>query len=182
MENFRKVVNPCMCDTGRSRLSRGFAEIKYQDGRLSICGVVGPMSNGNCMGSAGQCVDSFRDALAHGKTCEGWSVGMLVKFCNIWDRWHLNDMRPYCAHMKKLGWDKEASETIEVAGRFSWEKPKMERRGWVRFDKDERGILCKPCPVCGYEYGTKWLFEEVPEEILEWLKNLPDTKVRPAWV
>ena len=26
----------------------------------------------------------------------------------------INDMRPYCSHMKKLGWDKMASEKVEI--------------------------------------------------------------------
>ena len=44
------------------------------------------------------------------------------------------------------------------------------------------GLLGKPCPVCGYKYGTSWLREDVPEDILDWLANLPPSPVRPAWV
>lgn len=55
---------------------------------------------------------------------------------------------------------------------------KKEKAGWVR----PEGLLCKPCPVCGYEYGSAWLKREVPEEILEYLKNLPETVKKPAWV
>lgn len=43
---------------------------------------------------------------------------------------------------------------------------KTERRGWVRFDKDSRGLLCKPCSVCGYKYGSAWLKEELPAEVI----------------
>ena len=42
--------------------------------------------------------------------------------------------------------------------------------------------LSKPCPVCGYKYGTAWLSEEVPERVLEFLAGLPDSPVEPAWV
>lgn len=43
---------------------------------------------------------------------------------------------------------------------------KTERRGWVRFDKDPRGLLCKPCPECGYKYGSEWKREEIPANVV----------------
>lgn len=55
-------------------------------------------------------------------------------------------------------------------------------RGWVLFSKDKRGLLCRPCPVCGYKYGASWLYEEVPQDVLDWLFSLPETKSKPAWV
>lgn len=33
--------------------------------------------------------------------------------------------------------------------------------------------LSKPCPECGYKFGTSWLFEEVPAEVVEFLDSLP---------
>lgn len=44
------------------------------------------------------------------------------------------------------------------------------------------GILCKPCPVCGYEYGSKWLTEKVPQSVIDWLFALPDSKIEPCWI
>jgi hypothetical protein len=38
------------------------------------------------------------------------------------------------------------------------------------------------CPTCGYEIGTEWKTEAVPEQILISLAGLPDTDRRPAWV
>ena len=110
----RKVINPVVCfvstRTGKKQKVNGFCEINYSDGRLSISGVVGPLPSGNCRGSAGQCVEEIRN----GTPASGWNREMLNKFCDIWDRWHLNDMRAYCSHQKELGWDKEASEEITV--------------------------------------------------------------------
>ena len=54
--------------------------------------------------------------------------------------------------------------------------------GWLKPDEHPDGILCKPCPVCGYKYGTSWLKEEVPADVIDWLFALPNTTVRPAWV
>lgn len=243
----RKVICPVKCETwtagDRRPRFRGFCEIAYENERLSIHGVIGPMKSGNCRGSAGQCTDSIRkgDPIIE----EGWTREMVDKFCDIWDRWHLNDMHPACEHQRELGWEeqarepmfkyhfhlkaepekmkrqaeKEAVEHLKKGEPFTpdseqifyarlpqfltqydplndeqaeyyeayksgsvYEKPEKTSRGWVRFDEDERGILCKPCPVCGYKYGTAWKHEPVPQDVIDWLFSLPDTPVRPAWV
>ena len=101
----KKVVSPCLCTvytrSGNEATARAFCEIQFENGRLSITGVIGPMPSGNCRGSAGQCVDAIRE----GRPCDEWTQEMLDKFCSIWDEWHLNDMRPYCKHQKELGWN-----------------------------------------------------------------------------
>ena len=38
------------------------------------------------------------------------------------------------------------------------------------------------CPTCGYQIGTKWLRREVPEDVLDFLRALPETDKTPAWV
>ena len=48
--------------------------------------------------------------------------------------------------------------------------------------KQGAGFLGRPCPVCGYKYGSAWQTEEVPKDVIEWLFDLPDTKIKPAWV
>lgn len=244
MENFRKVVNPCQCMVWRSRGIKkipilAYAKIEYTDGKLSIRGVVGPRSNGSCAGSAGQCVDEIREGTPVG----GWTPEMLEKFCDIWDRWHLNDMHPYCQHQKDLGWDSLATKKVtlynyhlraevfseqrhlqnrinkligdtgtatltkeekelwdlpiskktweplddsryEPQKKYDWNNGATEEStlGWLSPEEHPDGILCKPCPVCGYKYGTSWLKEDVPEDVLQFLYNLPDTTREPAWV
>lgn len=238
----KKIVNPCMCDVYRGK-SRGFVKIEYDGSRLSISGVIGPVSNGGATGSCGQCVDEIRE----GTPIDGWDREMLNKLCDIWDRWHLNDMRPCCKHQRELGWmelagkqvtlynyrlttesmrkKKDAEEAAltalrkgrtftptdvqvtyatlpysiktyekmsgEAAERYEPKKPiflgdsgptETKSLGWLRPEEHPDGILGKPCPVCGYKYGTAWKKEEVPEEVIEWLFSLPGAKVRPAWI
>lgn len=36
--------------------------------------------------------------------------------------------------------------------------------GWLHPDEHPAGILGKPCPVCGYKYGTAWKYAPIPEE------------------
>lgn len=114
MKNFKKIINPCTNEVyiynDKERPVNSFCKIEYQDGQLSITGVIDPKSNGNSWGSCGQCVDEIRK----GVPTKEWTSDMLQKFCDIWDEWHLNDMRPYCKHMKELGWDKLAKEKVEI--------------------------------------------------------------------
>lgn len=242
----KKVINPCKStgyhNNGEAFPVNAFVKIEYENGRLSISGVVGPKSNGDCYGSCGQCVDAIRE----GTPNDDWTPEMLEKLCNIWDEWHLNDARPYCKHQKELGWREQAREELtlyryrltdeaykskqkaekealnalkegktfvptkeqsffanleygldvyeelsgELAQHYRPKKPlyagddgftKTETRGWVRYDKYDKGILCKPCPVCGYKYGSSWLKEDVPQEIIDWLFALPTTKSNPLW-
>lgn len=45
----------------------------------------------------------------------------------------------------------------------------------VYYTKHERGLLLKPCEVCGYQYGSAWLYEEIPAHdliIIETLLNI----------
>lgn len=65
-------------------------------------------------------------------------------------------------------------------GARSWIEEKT--LGWLRPSEHPDGILTKECPVCGYKYGSAWQKEEVPQEVIDWLFSLPDTKTKPAWV
>lgn len=38
------------------------------------------------------------------------------------------------------------------------------------------------CKDCGYHIGTAWLFEEIPQDVIDFLKSLPETDQTPAWV
>lgn len=248
----RKIINPCKCKvytrTGNKVERNAFVRIEYKDSKLSMSGVVAPLSNGNCLGSAGRCVDEIRNGLP----TDEWTTEMLNKLCDIWDRWHLNDMRPYCEHMRELGWaehtqdkvkiekwtlTKEAcqkkdnakkraveclkngepfyptkEETVYANMEYSidvyndediFEKygnsyknayelkekdclrhsnTEYKTRGWISYKDHKLGFIGRECPVCGYKYGTAWLKEDVPQDVIEWLKNLPETTEHPAWV
>lgn len=237
----KKVINPCTCEVytsrGTTQMENAYVEIEYTDGRLSLHGVIGPRVGGNCMGSCGQCDEE----ISKGVPTEDWTQEMLEKLCDVWDKWHLNDMRAYCQHQKELGWREQAREKITLyryrlkdearkkkkeaekaalqalrnGEKFTpteeqvffavmadsveqyeelsspyyepyngvvYKPTETKTRGWVRYDESDKGILCKPCPVCGYEYGSAWLKEEVPQEIIDWLFALPTTKTKPAWV
>ena len=49
------------------------------------------------------------------------------------------------------------------------------------YEKDHpEGILCKPCPVCGYKYGSAWKYFPIPEEDEKIILHLLKTGEVPA--
>jgi hypothetical protein len=208
-----------------------YCKVKFDGKRLSITGVEGPFKNGDAKGGCGQIVDH----LEIGDFAEGWDAEKLEQFRQIWERWHLNDMRPGCEH-QHASWDtteevelvtyklttdalmaqsrmKRQSETqlaesgtVTVpeetrqllalpytrhdapdadsfaSGMYDVDKRERKAAGWIRPTEHPRGLLGKPCEVCGYKYGTAWKFEEVPADVIEWLQALPDADRQPAWV
>lgn len=105
VEAFSKVLTPCKTDDGTM-----WVTVKWTDERLSIVGVEGPRSDGNARGSCGQ----NRDALTGDYVVTpGWSRDMVARLAEIWDRWHLNDMRAGCEHQRAAGW--KATDMVGVA-------------------------------------------------------------------
>ncbi len=156
-----------------------------------------------------------------------WNQKDADKLWELWEHWHLNDMRAGCEHQRNnpewdvrrkltihnYGWtqgyyrlrrlaesgqmDAEAYEEYKVQtqivarstlGLHSPKHPgygaiadalarglieekgtEEKAAGWVDYREHPDGLLSKPCPVCGYGYGTAWLFEAVPNEVIEWL-------------
>lgn len=225
MKNFEKIINPCRVD-GKN----AFVKIRYKNGDLRITGVIGPTHQGDYHCS-GQIIEETRA----GEPTSDWTRAGLKNLSDVWRRWHMNDMNPYCEHQNELGWDEKAKEPVMVIeyvlnrdtmrqrkdikdssieklkkdvfvklneeGRFVLNLPYKvnhiskeieqyyeERHreykilGHLTPDEHPDGLLCKECPECGYRYGTEWLREEVPEDILEWLSGLPESKVEPAWI
>lgn len=218
-----------------NRLVSVFCQIEITEGKLSITGVEGPMSNGDAVGSCGQ-IDMSRPEIV--ELAPGWNQSRLAQFWDIWGKWHLNDMRPGCQHqqtwdikkkltLQSLTWGdkyhelrRQAENGIMPADRFAdwgrvvkqvesltsynsakhpdkWnelgkrlladglvklDKTETKNAGWVTPEEHPEGLLCKPCPVCGYEYGSQWLREELPADVVKFLESLPETDIQPAWV
>lgn len=54
--------------------------------------------------------------------------------------------------------------------------------GWLTESEHPEGILSRPCPTCGYKYGSSCKKVELPADVIEFLESLPDTDITPAWV
>jgi hypothetical protein len=72
-----------------------------------------------------------------------------------------------------LPWEvKQAPDSESVAsGRYEVDKRETKAAGWVRQDEHPRGLLSKPCEVCGYKYGSAWLFRPLPAHVKQWART-----------
>jgi hypothetical protein len=183
---------------------------------LSVCGNVWQRSKRDIT-MGGQCVDKLAAEIAT------WVVdpAKLARIVDVWQRYHLNGMKPGCAHqratwdtlkpltltsykwsVKYWEWRQDAGrgrltpsvyaefadlttrvEAVTIASKGpKYETPEVVAllaEGWILADKTEtktagwvypsehpEGMLCKPCEVCGYHYGSGWLYEPIPADVL----------------
>lgn len=162
-EPFDKTINPGANDCGHM-----YCRIRYENRNggmeLAITGVEGPMRNGDAKGGSGQIVMS---GLTIDRFSAGWTRELLDEFAAVWDRWHLNRMKAGTpaqeAWLRDHPWDRQRD-----GDHYTWAEATLAAAG-LQPDGD-------------YSYGSAWLAEEVPDEILAWLQALPDTAREPAWV
>lgn len=117
---------------------------KQNDGlELSICGNVWLPGRSDII-AGGQLREGIREYL----DVSSISEEKLSRIIEIWDRWHLNGLRAGCEHQRAAG----------------------EHSAWVGV-YPEKGYPAPRCLVCGYSYGSAWLHEELPQEIIEEVKS-----------
>lgn len=51
-----------------------------------------------------------------------------------------------------------------LAEYYKLDSTELKAIGWLHPEEHSEGILCKPCPVCGYKYGTAWNYMPIPKE------------------
>ena len=159
MKNWTKLVTPT-----KEYNRPVFVTIQYKDGRLSITGVEGPDSNGNAHGGAGQ-IELNPDNNSY-----GWSYEDVKKLKDIWDRWHLNNMRAGSPNQEQwLNNNKDQFPGYPVS-HYEWASQKLSEAG-INPDNSHNGYL----------YGSAWLKEEVPQDVLDWLQSLPETTRTHPW-
>lgn len=60
-----------------------------------------------------------------------------------------------------------------LSGCYEVKKRENKAAGWVYPKEHARGLLTKACDVCGYKYGSAWLREEVPADVLALVESWP---------
>lgn len=165
---FKKIVRIGTAKTYRGRAYSIYCKIEFSDdGRLSICGVEGPTVSGNAIGGCGQINRRLAQHVTAINCAPGWTYGKIREFLAVWDKWHLNDM--------KAGTPAQEAHIEKVRDQLpGYPKSLYE---WACEELDKVGLLTDN----GYKYGSGWLKVEVPAEVIEFLKGLPDTDKQPAW-
>jgi hypothetical protein len=90
---------------------------------------------------------------------------LFKKIYTYWKKYHLNDMRPDCIHQRQENWSNVLLDET---------KPKTQDNmaTWTLKKDNPKGLLSEPCKICGYKYGTTWLFEPIPTDDLNGIKAL----------
>jgi hypothetical protein len=122
----------------------------------------------------GQTLDALRQVIDQDIDVRGVTrppTSDLRRILDIWERWHLNGMRAACAHQAADGWRTRRIDPNKPADTYglhfegqthaSWNL-----LGWIRPDEHPDGLLAKPHPECGYRYGSAWLYEPLPGDVL----------------
>lgn len=156
MADLTKIVH-----IGRGNAGEVFCKIKLSNGRLSITGVEGPLRDGDCKGACGQIV-MLEWRMSNYAT--GWNAELVTRFREVWERWHLNDMR--------------AGSPAQEAFIRTWRAANQYEYAAACAALKEAGLYDDN----GYKYGMAWKTEEIPAEVIELLASLPETEITPAWV
>jgi len=182
-QDFFKVCRLGTVTVGRNDRVNVFVRIEYKGGRLSICGTEGPYPSGNCAGATGQ-IDTLLKPSSFNTCAPGWSTETIDKFLRAWERWHLNDM--VAGTPRQMRFIRKRQKEANAKSSLHREAPHAyaSRMGFQSYYDmeccwlaDARILVDK-----GYSFGSAWLREEVPADVLEWLRGLPDSDVVPAWV
>lgn len=205
--------------------SRGFSD------RLTITAEVSQEADGKARlsitgeaeNSWGQCTGYLREAIEKGTPEPPLTKADLSTLLDIWERWHLNDMRAGCEHQRadprlkatltvctygittetsqaRRKAEEQAMDDLKALGAASvgdevrvllnlpWEytgpegdvrtgyevkKTKRKHAGHVYPTEHPDGMLTRKCETCGYGYGSAWLYEPLPEDVLAFLASLP---------
>lgn len=121
-------------------------ETKDKGVTLSIVGHTQYRSNCDWQ-MGGQINDYLRENRHRINYAAGWYSLKLRNLLDIWDRWHLNDLRAECVHQRAIAL-------------------------YLHKTPHEVFSIGEACPYCGYQYGHAWLYEPLPESVVEWFNKL----------
>lgn len=96
--------------------------------------------------------------LINDKPAPGFTKDDVARLCHLWERWHLNDMRAGTPKQE------EAVRQWRKVNKNASYKDTCEMLESINLLVDN-----------GYRYGSAWLKEEVPLDVLKWLFSLPGT-------
>lgn len=141
-----------------------FITAKWDGLRLSLTGVSGPKANGDCAGSCGQCVSELAEVSVY---APGWDADKCARLAELWERWHLNDMR--AGSQVQMDWLR-ANPVSATYPESHYEKAREALRG-AGLEPDAEG----------YRYGSRWRVEDVPSEVITEIFAFPPADRPSPW-
>jgi len=138
--------------------------------RISICGHVWNATTRTKLATGGQIIDVICTYFDHDRR--------VMRICALWDRWHLNDMKAgtrvqtayldgYKAALFNAGSVLKGAEAVAQVETFR-------RLFQTNYHKTASGILKAAGLLVdrGYKYGSAWLIEQPPAQVIEELQEL----------
>lgn len=126
-------------------------ELEYKDKGpvLSICGSIWNSKHTDCV-CCGQCLDTMMkfSSLAHN--------ALFKKLHRLWTDWHLNDLR--AGTVKQEDALKDARKAGHKICGYEDACKYLESIGLLEDN--------------GYEYGSSWLYREIPDDVLQEIEAL----------
>jgi hypothetical protein len=98
--------------------------------------------------AGGQTIDAVREITKPAGTL---TLEDLSRFADLWDAWHLNTLRAACVH---IDMSLVPADLPDYAPRGQ-----VSRSYWM--------LDNLRCPLTGYKYGSAWLAEPVPADVVE---------------
>lgn len=143
--------------------ARGRVFVRLREGRLSLTGEIRERKAGWKVVNAGQCLKSLVEMYP----CNP----LMQSIAAVWERWHLNDMRAGCEHQRAEKWEDIPVDPDQPKDAYLITKGYTGWNMMIWKPYDQGGFLNKPCPTCGYGYGSKWLFEKLPQDVLDTIQE-----------
>ena len=122
-----------------------------------IClSIHGDVKHGKSYVCSGQINNTLEEALQE-KAFRKLAIpeNTLRTLLEIWQKWHLNDLRAYCTHQKEL--------VSQYPEKFFYAD---------NYDNIVKEPEFTKCSKCGYRYGTAWLYEPLPQDVTNFLEKL----------
>lgn len=231
-------------DRPSKNLCRVTWELRDKDGFkvFSMCAEIWQQNMKDIL-CGGQCVDTVAALFPNDYK--------LQRMKEIWERWHLNDMRAHCQHQRLLpafqyrdmemlevevefhafsalekaaakddlgpeaktlanlqafgvkpfnkvlmdfdranrlyeyldrwmpGW--KEGQTKYAKGKNLTARPIKKALNWLRPSEHPMGFLGKACPECGYKFGSAWMKEEIPADVIAEIESWSVAPVPAGW-
>jgi hypothetical protein len=159
---FVRLFIACKGTTQGGRHFSTWVRVSWDGKRLSFVGVEGPRESGNALGSCGQIehriytrTDDENRVRYDSRTLPSHRAQILQ---GLWRRWHMNDMR---------AGSKAQAEALRASPEPAQDLFYSDAKAFLA------GLNLDPDPD-GYVYGSAWLTEPVPVDVLTWLADLPN--------
>ena len=138
----------------------------------TFSGVIGESGRDGSWGQVHELLDKL---IAQGQYTTPWTKDKLEQLARLWRRWHLNNLKAGCEHQRAARWEErpiDPTRPLHDYDAFVPGHPQTHTYNmliWVRPEEFPGGLLTAPCEVCGYRYGSAWLYEALPVEVGEFV-------------